>query len=300
MIAVLGDKTYPQILAIDRAYEAKYEKSLLQLISSEKSLRGNRTSRQIVSREVELTPCCLQSSTRSKGSQWVRSTLMCSFSPKLSRVFATRCAQRLSLLKLALIYDALQPLLIDLLVARPPTSLALLRAAYRHRSPRTSGTPATKSKTLDASALASTNVKLKKAWEVILQGQWEDVGDTGEGQLSTKTPEEKIKLLREDLDQLKFALRKNGNSDIVWVVQGSQLTTPSLTLSFAQSTKIIFARSPEHIHQLTVDYKKQSATSLTRAIKQNFTGMLLQMLLYACETGKNDSRGPGVCACDTS
>lgn len=41
IIAVLADKTFPQIRAIDRAYHDKFDKSLLQLISSEKSLRGN-------------------------------------------------------------------------------------------------------------------------------------------------------------------------------------------------------------------------------------------------------------------
>jgi hypothetical protein len=44
VITVLADKTFPQIRAIDRAYHEKFDKSLLQLISSEKSLRGNSES----------------------------------------------------------------------------------------------------------------------------------------------------------------------------------------------------------------------------------------------------------------
>lgn len=41
VIDVLGDKTFPQVRAIDRAYQDKYDKTLVQLINSEKSLRGN-------------------------------------------------------------------------------------------------------------------------------------------------------------------------------------------------------------------------------------------------------------------
>ena len=50
---MLGDKTFPQIRAIDRAYQSKYDKTLVQLINSEKSLRGN-------------SECC-ESSTRTQA-----------------------------------------------------------------------------------------------------------------------------------------------------------------------------------------------------------------------------------------
>lgn len=51
-----------------------------------------------------------------------------------------------------------------------------------------------------------------------LQGKWEDQGDAGEGEgggAGGRTEEQRAKLLREDVDQLKVALRKGGNSDLV-------------------------------------------------------------------------------------
>lgn len=41
VIGVLGDRTYPQIRAIDRAYQAQYAKSLIELVTSERQLKGN-------------------------------------------------------------------------------------------------------------------------------------------------------------------------------------------------------------------------------------------------------------------
>lgn len=41
---MLADKTFPQIRAIDRAYQEKYDKTLVQLVNSEKTLRGNSGS----------------------------------------------------------------------------------------------------------------------------------------------------------------------------------------------------------------------------------------------------------------
>lgn len=112
-----------------------------------------------------------------------------------------------------------QTLLIDLLIGRPPSALAILRAAYRRRPVGSAASPV-KPKSLETTVLSaySTNAKLKKAWEVALQGKWEDQGDAGEGEgggAGGRTEDQRTKLLREDVDQLKVALRKGGNSDLV-------------------------------------------------------------------------------------
>ena len=70
-----------------------------------------------------------------------------------------------------------------------------------------------------------------------------------------------------------------------------QLTRPSLL----QSIKILLARSPAHIHSIVVEYRKNSPTSLSKAVKQVFIGPLVKMLLFAIENSKNDKDGPGVC-----
>lgn len=132
--------------------------------------------------------------------------------------------------------DALLPqtLLIDLLIARSPSSLALLRAAYAHRSssralsytssttPTSSPSPAAPSqptRSLDVAVLSafSSNVRLRKAWEVALQGRWEDELDEGEEGDEGRAKERRERLLSEDVDQLRVALRRGGNTEIVYV-----------------------------------------------------------------------------------
>ena len=61
-----------------------------------------------------------------------------------------------------------------------------------------------------------------------------------------------------------------------------------------RSSNIVFARSPSHIHQLTVEFRKNSATTLTKSIKSSFAGAYQKMLLYAIETSKRDPDHPGV------
>lgn len=99
-------------------------------------------------------------------------------------------------------------LLADILVARSPADLALLRAAYR--TLRQSDKAAA---TLDAAILSSlgANARLKKVWEVVLAGKWADV-QSDDSSASAKTV---VNLLKEDVDQLKVALRKGGNSEVV-------------------------------------------------------------------------------------
>lgn len=110
-----------------------------------------------------------------------------------------------------------QTLVIDLLISRPPSSLALLRLAYSHRL-STSGSPA-KHKSLDAAVLAaySGNSKMRKALEVALEGKWQDAGEEGEGMGGGETFEERVQLLKEDVDQLRVAMPRgaSGNQEIV-------------------------------------------------------------------------------------
>ncbi|GAA6053438.1 hypothetical protein JCM3770_005166 [Rhodotorula araucariae] len=181
-------------------------------------------------------------------------------------------------------------LLVDLLIARPPSSLALLRAAYAHRSssrtltytsttPTSSPSPATPvTRSLDVAVLSafSSNVRLRRAWEVALQGRWEDEPDD-EAELESGREERRARMLREDLDQLKVALRRGGNTEIVG--------------------KVLLARSPAHLHALVGEYRKSTGghSSLTKAIKQCIpAGTLQRMFLHAVEGAKNVSAVAGI------
>lgn len=118
--------------------------------------------------------------------------------------------------------------LIEILVSSPPESLALLRLAFSRRATN-SKAPSAKSKTLDEAVLTafSANPRLRQAWELalstsrmfnrdgqlltwttdLLEGEWIDA--------QTDSSEDKAKLLREDLEQLKVALRKGGQPENV-------------------------------------------------------------------------------------
>ncbi|CEQ38867.1 SPOSA6832_00319, partial [Sporobolomyces salmonicolor] len=171
-------------------------------------------------------------------------------------------------------------LLIDLLIGRSPSDLALLRAAYSHRAshrslsaPSTSSPSVAGSKSFDVavlSAYSSGQLRLRKAWEVALQGRWEDIPeDVGEEPTSEAADERRKKLLREDLDQLKVALRRGGNTEL--------------------ASKILLARSPSYLHDLDGEFRKSTAghSSLSKAIKQSVPLDLLQrILLHAVEGGK--------------
>lgn len=100
----------------------------------------------------------------------------------------------------------------DLLIGRTPSDLALLRAAYRSR-PLDAGD---KASPLDSAVMSSfnTNVKLRKAWELVLACRWDDVGDGNEGD-QPGAQQGRETLLKEDVDQLKVALRKGGDTDVV-------------------------------------------------------------------------------------
>ncbi|GAA5998226.1 hypothetical protein JCM5350_007943 [Sporobolomyces pararoseus] len=202
------------------------------------------------------------------------------------------------LLQLALDADKVNDtLLIDLLIGRSPSSLALLRAAYSHRSSLRSLTtlsapssstasPAhssSSSKSLDVAVLtafSSGQLRLRKAWEAALQGRWDDLPESSDSSddepAASNEPfvgERRRKLVREDLDQLKVALRRGGNTELV--------------------SKILLARSPYYLADLDQEYRKSTAghSSLSKAIKQSVgAGTLQKMLLHAVKGGKKKSQ----------
>ncbi|GAA5992429.1 hypothetical protein JCM11641_002904 [Rhodosporidiobolus odoratus] len=247
LVNFLAPLTYPQLKALDRAYLEKGNgRDLLDAVTSEKAFKGN----------VEFA---------------ARGMLM---GPLAWDVWLLQRA-----LDRATTNDNL---LVDLLISRPPSALALLRAAYSHRSshlglssPSPSSPASTStSKSLDVAVLSafSSNVRLRKAWEVALQGRWEDTAAEGEAVGGGGEVDEvkRKKLLREDLDQLKVALRRGGHIEIV--------------------AKILLARSPTHLHSLTLEYRRSTSghSSLTKAIKQCVpTGTLQKLFLHAVENAKN-------------
>lgn len=106
--------------------------------------------------------------------------------------------------------------MIELLVGRDPSSLALLRTAFSVRSSKPGGSPK-EAKSLDeaVSAVCSANAKFRKTLEVALQGRWADRPEKEDGQHDKKGADEKANLVKSDVDQMVVALRKGGNSDLV-------------------------------------------------------------------------------------
>ncbi|SCV68675.1 BQ2448_796 [Microbotryum intermedium] len=267
LATTLSSLTWPQIRAIDRAYEKKFGTTLLDYVSTSKGLKGELeyALRGLImgplNFDVHLLSRALESSTTNTVNLYHIHSAVARFADAS---------------------DAIpQSLLIDLLVARPPSDVALLRAAYRFRSSALNTTSAavasigSRHKTLDAAVLASatSNTKLKKAWEIVLQAKWEGTDEEGNSVLS---PEQRKELLNNDLDMLKVGLRKGGNSDFV--------------------TKILLARSPAHVHALTLEYRSHPH-SLSQSIKQVYSTAapaLAKLLLHAVENGKNNDDGPGV------
>ncbi|BGP21434.1 hypothetical protein JCM10295v2_000309 [Rhodotorula toruloides] len=264
LITLLTPLAFPQLKALDKAYAAGNAqglgkgKTLLEAVAAEKAFKGN----------IEYA---------------LRGLLM---GPLAWDVWLLQKA-----LDSATVNETI---LVDFIIGRPPSALTLLRAAYSHRlSDRNlsvaSASPSSASTTrsLDVAILSSfsANVRLRKAWEVALRGRWEDCDGDEEGEggdedgltspiSKEERQERKAKLLKEDLDQLKVALRRGGNIEIV--------------------SKILLARSPTHLRALVVEYLKSTAghSTLTKAIKQCIpSGTLQKLFLHVVENAKNVGEG---------
>ncbi|KAM0755554.1 hypothetical protein T439DRAFT_320247 [Meredithblackwellia eburnea MCA 4105] len=245
VIDVLADKTFAQVRSINEAYLEKYGKTLVELFESEGKLKSTDLGKAL--RGIAMGPL--------------------NWDVELVRKATDSAVPRND------------HLLIELLIGRSPSSLSLLRAAYSRRYPppgSTGSTPlksstSTFSKTRlhaleDAVAASySGNAKMKKVWEVALMGRWEDE------QHPPASPA-RDKLVMEDVDQLKVALRSgHGNAEL--------------------TARILLARSPDHLHAVLVEFKKQSNKSLTKAIKDTFEKTHKDMFLHAVEGAKNDRDG---------
>ncbi|KAK4054841.1 hypothetical protein OIV83_000765 [Microbotryomycetes sp. JL201] len=235
LAATLADKTFAQIREIDRAFQRQYDKTLLQAIQAEKSLKGNL---EFAMRGFVMGPLDFD-------------------------VFLLRKALDGS--------SRNDSVLIDLLVARRPATVALLRAAYRS-TVHDDASVSARCKTLEGALLAQSgaNAKLKRAWELVLQARWTDV--QREGDESPPDEEKLSRLLNEDPPYLGLRL---------------------INTSF-DSVRILLSRSPEHLGHVMQEFRRGSATSITKAIKQVFHGTLLEMLLFAVENAKHKEDGLGV------
>ncbi|GAA5964194.1 hypothetical protein JCM8115_002823 [Rhodotorula mucilaginosa] len=148
-----------------------------------------------------------------------------------------------------------------------------------------------KPRSLDVAILSaySANTRIRKVWEIALKGQWADLpaltasvdgnaGDevgVGEQQRRSELSDGEAyrsKLLQEDLDQLKVALRRGGSTET--------------------TAKILLARSPVHLRKLCEQFALSTGgnSTLTRAIKQSVpAGVLQRMFLHAAEAAKHVS-----------
>ncbi|GAA5922288.1 uncharacterized protein JCM15063_003247 [Sporobolomyces koalae] len=254
---LLAPLTFPQLKSLNQSYASYFGKPLLDVLTQDKTFKGS----------VEFL---------------------------VQGLLVGPLAWDVHLLQLALGADKVDDgLLVELLVGRSPSALALLRAAYSHRSTlpsyaslnstssssTASPAPSSTSKSLDVavlSAFSSGQLRLRKAWEVALQGTWADLpasSDSFDEELGPPLHDERTKMMvREDLDQLKVALRRGGNTEIV--------------------SKILFARSPTYLGELNEEYRKSTGghASLTKAIKQCVgPGTLQKMFLHVVEGGKRQS-----------
>ncbi|GAA5821042.1 hypothetical protein JCM10212_006521 [Sporobolomyces blumeae] len=269
--------TFPQLKSLNESYAAHFGKSLVEVVAADKAIKGP-----------------LEAVIQAK--------------------LAGPLAWDIYLLTRALDGDKVDDgLLIDLLIGQTPSSLALLRAAYAHRSslaslaalcgtasaslssPATPSPSTTSTKSLDVavlSAFSSGQLRLRKAWEVALRARWEDQPEDEEGddvdvvrgaepddalsnQLRAEREARRARMLREDVDQLKVALRRGGNSELV--------------------SRIVLARSPAFLHDLDVEYRKSTAghSSLVKGIQASVgPGVLQRMLVFAAQGGKTSSRKP--------
>ena len=92
----MADKTFPQIRSVDKTYKMKHGKSLLELVTSEKSLRGNSTSSS--SPLAYSADQDAQWNTLSRVCSWARSTGTSNSSTKPSTASPrTTCVPALSL-----------------------------------------------------------------------------------------------------------------------------------------------------------------------------------------------------------
>ncbi|KAK4700973.1 hypothetical protein P7C70_g5266, partial [Phenoliferia sp. Uapishka_3] len=240
VIGVLADKTFPQIRSIDRQYKEKYDKTLLEVVESEGSLKNNSLGRTL--KALILGPLSWDVELILKATD-----------------------------------TAIKPnehLITELLVSRPPAAISLLRSAYARRHSSNTGTPLKSARiSLDEAVLSTCvgNAKLKKVYQVVLDSKWEDVAEG-------VNEERRKAMLGEDVDQLKVAFRaKPLNSDVV--------------------SKILLARSPEHLHAVINEYKKVSGSgktgqTLSKAIKTALpTGQLRSIFLHAVKSAKHDLDG---------
>jgi len=115
-------------------------------------------------------------------------------------------------------------------------------------------------KSFDQMIAGELSFKTKDAFMIALQGQWEDNGFVDPNKL------------RADVANLANHMRL-GFTDEMLVAS------------------IIFRRSPTYLHALCAQFKSSQRSSLTKQIKQHFSGHLEQALLYAVEGGKRDTQG---------
>lgn len=69
-----------------------------------------------------------------------------------------------------------------------------------------------------------------------------------------------------------------------------------LTICLTNSTKILLARSPSHLHSISSEYSKATNSTLTTSIREVFSGMLRKILLHTVENSEGiNEGGAGIC-----
>lgn len=112
----------------------------------------------------------------------------------------------------------------------------------------------------DQMVAGELSFKTKDAFMIALQGRWEDNGHVDPN------------MLHHDVSQLANNMRLGFTDELL-------------------VCSIIFRRSPTYIQALCNQFKASQRSSLTKQIKQHFSGHLQDALLYAVEGGKRDPQG---------
>ncbi|KAK4700709.1 hypothetical protein P7C70_g5531, partial [Phenoliferia sp. Uapishka_3] len=169
-----------------------------------------------------------------------------------------------------------EALLTDLVIGRPPSSLALLRAHFTKR----------KGRTFNPYILDDLSLKTKTCFEIALNAVWSDLPDQGHGPETSagfgmaygaNPPFVNEGLVQSDMRDMDAAIKLRslalGSVDPVLVA------------------RIVFCRSPVHLNRLQQVYLHTRRTSLTHDVKRGVSGHLQKALLYALEGGKRDTNG---------
>lgn len=145
-----------------------------------------------------------------------------------------------------------ETMLTELLVGRSPNDLQMLRAAYQKAY----------NASLDQVVAGELSLKTKDAFNIILQGRWQDNGFVDPS------------MVQNDVHQLSSNMRLGQTDEILMCVKLGKIYQISQqeSRSHYDRCSIVFARSPVYLQALCQAYRQTTREPLTKAVRHHFTG----------------------------